>query len=180
MSRWIAVYQFPLDKDLSELALFIRRHRLPLRLAEEGNRQVLATPDPQLGEFLLPLLERWEAGEIDLARVHLEPVETEGAAKGEDASATAETAPAESGEGGESKADDEIAVPSPLPSWPWRKTPLSLLLIALCFIGFFYCATTWRNRWLSIRIAAAISSCRIRPSPGTGQRGNTGGCGRRR
>ncbi len=132
MSLWIPIYQFPLDKDLSELAQFIRRCRLPLRIVEENNRQVLSTPDPQLGEFLVPLLQRWEAGEIDLARVHLEPVEAEGSKKTKEASA-AEKGKKERGE----KEVEEEAKLSPLPSWPLQKTPLSLLLFAVCFVGWF-------------------------------------------
>lgn len=131
MSHWIPIYQFPLDKDLIELARFIRRHRLPLRIAEENNHQVLSTPDPQLSEFLVPLLTRWEAGEIDLARVQLKPVEAEEAAEGESARAGAVKVEARSG-----KESEEKEKLSPLPSWPLHKTPLSLALIALCFIGW--------------------------------------------
>lgn len=137
MSRWIPVYQFPLDKDLSELARFVRRCRLPLRIAEENNRQVLTTPDPQLGEFLVPLITRWEAGEIDLARVHLEPVEGEGPQESEGIAEPAKSAAGKGKAGrGEKEAEEETRL-SPLPSWPLQKTPLSLVLIAACFIGWF-------------------------------------------
>ncbi|WP_323846614.1 rhomboid family intramembrane serine protease [Microbulbifer magnicolonia] len=128
MSHWTSIYQFPIDKDLSELAQFIQRYRLPLRIAEESNRQILSTLDPRLGELLLPLLQRWDAGEIRLADVRLEPV-------GETSAAGEETAQPESAAQG-GKEPEAAAVSSPLPSWPWQKTALSLMLIALCFIGW--------------------------------------------
>ncbi|SHF86173.1 GlpG protein [Microbulbifer donghaiensis] len=141
MSHWNAVYQFPIDKDLSELAQFIQRYRLPLRIAEENNHQILSSLDPRLSELLLPLLQRWDAGEIRFADVHLEqaPAEEPGA----DA-ATEEPADFEAGAGAAARQDEEenrkLAVASPLPTWPWRKTPLSLTLIALSFLGWFLLA----------------------------------------
>lgn len=114
MNHWTTICQFPLERDLTELAQFARRHRLPLRIAEEGNRQVVSTPNPQLAEMLRPLLERWRVGEIDLADIRVEPVDA-----GPEGEAVGEEAPA--------------AFP---PTWPWRRTPLSLVLIALCFIGW--------------------------------------------
>ncbi|SFD02446.1 GlpG protein [Microbulbifer thermotolerans] len=124
MSHWIPIYQFPLDRDLADLAHFIRRHRLPLRITEENNCQVLSGPDSQLAELLLPLLRRWDAGEIDLATVRLEPIDTRDAeASG---AVSREVEEQDSGELGE----------LPLAGWPLRKTPLSLVLIAVCFIGW--------------------------------------------
>ncbi|MGL6160017.1 rhomboid family intramembrane serine protease [Microbulbifer sp.] len=114
MNHWIDISEFPLDRDLTELAQFTRRYHLPLRIAEEGSRQVVSTPDPQLAEMLRPLLERWRAGEINLADIRVEPVEAAGEGETEEAASAVF-----------------------LPSWPWRRTPLSLILIALCFIGWF-------------------------------------------
>ncbi|SEA10427.1 rhomboid family intramembrane serine protease [Microbulbifer marinus] len=136
MSDWTVVYQFPIDKDLSELAQFIRRYRLPLRITEENNRQILSSLDPHLGEMLLPLLRRWDTGEISLADVHLEqvpaetPTEEAGAKKPADTEIGAGDLPVE-------ETISESAAMSPLPSWPWRKTPLSLILIGMCFLGWF-------------------------------------------
>ena len=139
MSHWITVRDYPLNQDLSELAQFIQRCGLPLRISEENNRQLLSTPDPRLGELLEPLLDRWSAGEINLADVRVEPV-TESAPVADEGesqdSAVAETADSATTPGDAAGHEPVPEAASPLPSWPWRKTPLSLLLIALCFIGW--------------------------------------------
>ncbi|WP_237067603.1 rhomboid family intramembrane serine protease [Microbulbifer guangxiensis] len=146
MSDWTAVYQFPVDKDLSELAQFIARWRLPLRITEENNRQVLWAPDARFQSLLQPLLERWESGELRLADVRMEPV-TETPAS-EQVPVTSELTPGgdESREpAGHAPAGAEVRAdavsPSALPSWPLQATPLCLLLIALCFVGWFL----WRE-----------------------------------
>lgn len=134
MSHWITIREFPLQQDLGELAQFIRRCQLPLRITEENNRQLLSTPDPRLGELLAPLLDRWSAGEIKLADVRVEPVVTPAPAADEIAEAKND-----GGDAADTRPDEVTAaeMASPLPSWPLRKTPLCLLLIALCFAGWF-------------------------------------------
>ena len=148
MSDWTPVREFPLNQDLTELAQFIQRCGLPLRISEENNCQLLSTLDPRLSALLLPVLDRWVAGEINLADLRVETVP--------------ESASHESGErgareeGGESPASGSVAntntdlspeseeptepgpgaAAAPLPNWPLQKTPLSLVLIALCFIGW--------------------------------------------
>lgn len=142
MSDWTAVYQFPIDQDLSELAQFIARGRLPLRITEENNRQVLWAPDPRLKSLLLPVLERWEAGTLRLADVRIEPVRDgsesdqrpEGNVPSSDDSGALEGA-GHAPAGAEVRAD--AVSPSPLPNWPLQATPLCLLLIGLCFVGWF-------------------------------------------
>ncbi|GAA5525203.1 rhomboid protease GlpG [Microbulbifer aestuariivivens] len=144
MSDWTAVYQFPIDKDLRELAQFIARSRLPLRISEENNQQVLWGPDPRFKEMLLPLLEHWNAGQIALADVRIEPVTADAAGAGADPGegdqpqhSAAEAGPeagSAPGTGDVGRADAVGA--APLPSWPLVATPLSLLLIGLCFAGW--------------------------------------------
>lgn len=146
MNHWITVYEFPIDKDLSELAQFIRRHRLPLRISEESNRQVLSAADPRLPGLLQPVLERWLAGEIRLGDIRVEAVEEPAAvptdelvdgARGGEKNSGDETASKEVPETRVREAEvSHSASVSPLPDWPWRKTPLCLVLIALCFIGW--------------------------------------------
>lgn len=141
MSDWTAVYQFPIDKDLGELAQFIARARLPLRITEENNQQVLWAPDPRFEQLLLPVLERWTAGEIRLADVRIEPAA--GTADAEQSSVSGDLPPEPDvvrEEPGHAPPGEEVRVdaasPSPLPNWPLRATPLCLLLIGLCFIGW--------------------------------------------
>jgi GlpG protein len=132
LADWIPVCDFSIDDDLAELAQFIQRHQLPLRIGEENNRQRLWTLDPRLREPLRLLVQRWRAGEVQLAQVS---VQMEEAAPAEKSNAAVN--------GGEADGDAEAdALPggaisdAGLPHWPWRKTPVSLALIALCFIGW--------------------------------------------
>ena len=148
MSDWTPVREFPLHQDLTELARFIQRCGLPLRISEENNCQLLSTLDPRLRELLLPVLERWDAGEINLAELRVETVPESALHESETRTAPEQSAesPA-SGPGAGNNRDlppqtEEPADPgrgvaaAPLPNWPLQKTPLSLLLIALCFIGW--------------------------------------------
>lgn len=145
MSHWITVYEFPIDKDLSELAQFIQRYQLPLRISEENNRQVLSAADPRLPDLLQPVLERWQAGEIRLGDIRVEAVEEPASVPAADAvekereKNTGEEPAPDTPDVSAEAPQDESAKPvmvSPLPDWPWRQTPLCLLLIALCFIGW--------------------------------------------
>ncbi|WP_346837784.1 rhomboid family intramembrane serine protease [Microbulbifer sp. SAOS-129_SWC] len=143
MSHWTTLREFPLDQDLTELARFIQRCHLPLRISEEGNRQRLSTPDPRLGDLLLPLLDRWSAGELDLDQVRVEPVPAEPPEAGpapDNAATDAADTSADNTSADNPGTEPPPAAPaqavSTLPSWPWHRTPLSLVLIALCFIGW--------------------------------------------
>ncbi|SDK01288.1 rhomboid family intramembrane serine protease [Microbulbifer yueqingensis] len=118
MSDWIIVREFSPEQDLSELADFIRRCGLPARITEERDCQRLATPDPRLAELLRPLLDRWQAGELELAGVQV-------------------TAEPEAGAAAEAPAGEYEATVPGLPSWPLNRTPVSLVLIVLCFAGWF-------------------------------------------
>lgn len=146
MSHWTTVYQFPIDKDLSELAQFIRRNRLPLRISEENNSQVLSAADPRLPGLLQPVLERWLAGEIRLGDIRVEAVEEPGSVATDDAVEEQregeKNTPEETEAGFSAKTDlpesasTQPGPASPLPDWPLQKAPLCLVLIALCFIGW--------------------------------------------
>ncbi|MDP5210450.1 rhomboid family intramembrane serine protease [Microbulbifer sp. 2205BS26-8] len=137
MSQWIAVYSFPLSKDLGALVGFIQRYQLPLRIVEEKNRQLLLTVDDHLGQILKPLLQRWEAGEISFDEVQLQRV-----APG-DRSGPGETRvqPPQAPESGPENRTGHKPVGSQpaspvLPFFPLVRTPVSLVLIALCFLGW--------------------------------------------
>ncbi|AWF83555.1 rhomboid family intramembrane serine protease [Microbulbifer sp. A4B17] len=119
----MTVYSFPISKDLSALFRFIQRYQLPLRITEEGNQQALLTTDSGIAELLKPLLQDWERGLVDLDRVQLTPAEPETHSQ----QVEAEQSPGEK----------KPVRPSFLPSFPLDKTPISLLLIALCFFGWF-------------------------------------------
>ncbi|MCO1333399.1 rhomboid family intramembrane serine protease [Microbulbifer sp. OS29] len=132
MSDWITVYSFPISRDLSALFRFIQRYQLPLRIAEEKNRQLLLTSDAQIVEVLQPLLNSWESGQIDLDRVQLQKAEP-AAPQSPGLSATHNEV--------EWQREREVETgqerPGILPAFPLDKTPVSLLLIALCFFGWF-------------------------------------------
>ncbi|WP_237062998.1 rhomboid family intramembrane serine protease [Microbulbifer zhoushanensis] len=135
MSDWITVREFPPQQDLSELAQFIRRSGLPLRITEERNCQRLATPDPRLNELLQPLLDRWSAGEIDLSQIQVTAQHSE---TGSD-TGQAPGAPGETG-------GDYQATVAALPSWPLDRTPVSLILILLCFVGWFLASDSFARQ----------------------------------
>lgn len=152
MSDWTPVREFPLNQDLTELAQFIQRCGLPLRISEENNCQLLSTLDPRLRELLLPVIERWDAGEIRLADIRVEAVPESVSREGGTSAASGEgkessESPAVTGSGIDTSKDspaksaiptepEPAAVELPLPNWPLQKTPLSLVLIALCIIGW--------------------------------------------
>ncbi|WP_066961104.1 rhomboid family intramembrane serine protease [Microbulbifer sp. Q7] len=142
MSHWITICEFPLSKDLSAVADFIRRHQLPLRISEENNRQCVASLAPQLVEPMGQLLARWQAGEVDLAQIQVhtydEAAPAGESAAGEDAQGAGEAA----GEAPASNTQGEAPV-SVIPQWSLRQTPVSLMLIALCFIGWFMLRQGW-------------------------------------
>ncbi|WP_444934381.1 rhomboid family intramembrane serine protease [Microbulbifer sp. JTAC008] len=124
MSHWITVYSFPISKDLSALFRLIQRYQLPLRIAEEENQQALLTTDSGIAELLKPLLQDWERGLVDLDRVQLTKAEPE----------DGDHLP---GEEGQAPKEKTPVSPSFLPTFPMDKTPISLLLIGLCFFGWF-------------------------------------------
>ncbi|WP_406828344.1 rhomboid family intramembrane serine protease [Microbulbifer sp. ARAS458-1] len=159
MSNWITVCDFPLGKDLSPLAEFIRRHQLPLRITEENNTQVVASLAPQLVDPMRQLLTRWQEGGVDLAEVtvhvHDPGAEYPQAGAAVDSQAGTETvddggrqaAEVDTAPGTEERtgATDPVQRPpvSVIPQWPLQQTPVSLLLIALCFIGWFMLRQGW-------------------------------------
>ncbi|MFA0809864.1 rhomboid family intramembrane serine protease [Microbulbifer epialgicus] len=136
MSQWLVVYSFPLSKNLSALARFIQRYQLPLRITEEKNRQLLLTPDANLAEVLKPLLQRWDLGEIDLDRVQLQRTQQPNISEAnvKAITNTAELARQPEKSPADNPSRKQVFV---LPSFPLDKTPISLLLIALCFLGWF-------------------------------------------
>ncbi|QFT56676.1 rhomboid family intramembrane serine protease [Microbulbifer sp. THAF38] len=136
MSQWISIYSFPLSKDLGALARFIQRYQLPLRITEEKNQQLLLCPDAGLAEMLKPLLQRWDSGELDLDQVQMQRIE-DGVPVSEATQVSAATTDSQAGateDNPDKKNSDAVSV---LPSFPLDKTPISLLLIALCFFGWF-------------------------------------------
>ncbi|WP_428820084.1 rhomboid family intramembrane serine protease [Microbulbifer sp. MCCC 1A16149] len=148
MSNWITVCEFPLNKDLSPVAEFIRRHQLPLRISEENNLQRVASLAPQLVEPMKQLLERWQAGEVDLSQIQVHTYDESAPAHAEagDAEQPVQSEPGEvDRETAESQESDAqaMAPPSVIPQWPLRQTPLSIILIALCFIGWLMLRQGW-------------------------------------
>ncbi|WP_444920275.1 rhomboid family intramembrane serine protease [Microbulbifer sp. CnH-101-G] len=136
MSQWISIYSFPLSKDLGALARFIQRYQLPLRITEEKNQQLLLCPDAGLAEMLKPLLQRWDSGELDLDQVQMQRIE-DGVPVSEATQVSAAATDSQAGdtEGNPNKKNGDAV--SVLPSFPLDTTPISLLLIALCFFGWF-------------------------------------------
>lgn len=150
MSNWITVCEFPLQQDLSALAAFIQRHQLPLRISEENNRQRVASLAPQLVEPMQQLLARWQAGEVDLAQLTVHVYE-EAPAQPQQEDTVSADAEVTAGSGVEEKTPETSAAGEPsqqmphsvIPQWPLRQTPVSLLLIALCFLGWFLLRQGW-------------------------------------
>ncbi|WP_299594994.1 rhomboid family intramembrane serine protease [uncultured Microbulbifer sp.] len=152
MSNWITVCEFPLSKDLSAVADFIRRHQLPLRITEESNRQCVASLAPQLVEPMKQLLERWQAGEVDLAQIQVHTYDENSSAGSSpqrdatetdvkpDGDAVADGSNASAAAAPRSQA---AVLPSVIPQWSLRQTPVSLVLIALCFIGWIMLRQGW-------------------------------------
>ena len=154
LSNWITVCDFPLGKDLSPLADFIRRHQLPLRITEENNTQVVASLAPQLIEPMRQLLARWQEGSVDLAQVNVHVHDASANISGEPSEHISEEATEKvtekSTETAASETEDDsrdARAPQPpagvIPQWPLKQTPVSLLLIALCFIGWFMLRQGW-------------------------------------
>ncbi|WP_295798988.1 rhomboid family intramembrane serine protease [uncultured Microbulbifer sp.] len=148
MSEWVTVCEFSLQDDLSEVAAFIQRHQLPLRISEERNRQQVASLVPQLVEPMRQLLQRWQAGEVDLSQISVhvyEEQQAEAAAHPEDSVANNAGEAADSvADAGASEAQPAPEVPpSAIPQWRLGETPLCILLIALCFIGWLLLRQGW-------------------------------------
>ncbi|WP_444928785.1 rhomboid family intramembrane serine protease [Microbulbifer sp. SSSA002] len=135
MSQWITVYSFPISRDLSALFRLIQRYQLPLRIAEEENQQALLTTEPCIAKFITPLLEDWERGLVDLDKVQLNRAEP---AAGDDLHSEEEQA----------QGEEALARPPLIPTFPLDKTPISLLLIALCFFGWFLHANNLSDAFL--------------------------------
>ncbi|WP_226703842.1 rhomboid family intramembrane serine protease [Microbulbifer elongatus] len=136
MSNWITVCEFPLSKDLTAVADFIRRHQLPLRITEENNRQCVASLAPQLVDPMKQLLLRWQQGDVDLSQVQVHTYD-ENAPTPAQESNSGEQGSEEAAATGQNAEARSIVPPSVIPQWSLRETPLSLILIALCFIGWF-------------------------------------------
>lgn len=164
MSKWITVYEFPLQQDLSALAEFIRRHQLPLRISEENNRQCVASLAPQLVQPMQQLLERWQAGQVELSQLTVHVYEEDPArVQPENSTAVPEASAAVNDENEESGGDrgteksaadhaeatadagrvSALAAHTVIPQWPLRQTPVCLVLIGLCFIGWLLMRQGW-------------------------------------
>ncbi|TLM77378.1 rhomboid family intramembrane serine protease [Microbulbifer harenosus] len=154
MSNWITVCEFPLQQDLSALAAFIQRHQLPLRISEENNRQCVASLAPQLVQPMQQLLERWQAGQVDLSQLTVHVYDENPAASAQEtATSAAESRVGEHQPQGRDTADDvadsadagrgPVAAFTVIPQWPLRQTPVCLVLIALCFIGWLLLRQGW-------------------------------------
>ena len=148
MSDWVTVCEFSLQDDLSEVAAFIRRHQLPMRISEERNRQRVASLVPQLVEPMRQLLQRWQAGEVDLAQiaVHVYDEQQNSAVKDDTVATgtTTETPGDYDPAGTEARAQPELPEsPSVIPQWRFSQTPLCFVLIALCFIGWLLLRQGW-------------------------------------
>ncbi|MBY6210154.1 rhomboid family intramembrane serine protease [Microbulbifer agarilyticus] len=140
MNQWITICEFPLGRDLSPLAEFIRRHDLPVRISEENNAQVVASLVPQLVEPLRDLFARWQEGSVDLARIEVQvhdPSEVQSETGGVNSDVDGEASVAQSATEASAKKSERTEPVSAIPQWPLQQTPVSLLLIALCFIGWF-------------------------------------------
>ncbi|WP_288129289.1 rhomboid family intramembrane serine protease [Microbulbifer sp.] len=144
MSEWLTVCEFPLGEDLTPVAAFIRRHQLPLRITEERNHQRVSSPVAQLVEPMRKLLQDWHAGRVDLQQITVQMKRVEGEAEPSviDRDADQSTPPA--GEPSVATEASDESAPRPgaapfsvIPDWPLRSTPVCLVLIALCFIGWF-------------------------------------------
>lgn len=70
---WIAVKKLPPEQDLTELSRFLRQRGLPHRITDEPQSQQLWVQDPALVEPLNELVDRWLAGEVQLADVESRP-----------------------------------------------------------------------------------------------------------
>lgn len=152
LSDWVTVYEFPLQDDLSAVAAFIRRHQLPMRISEERNHQCVATLAPQLAEPMRQLLQRWHAGEVELEKISVHVYEEQ--PQGEQASAADSPAsesvqsadPVDSADRHEPAPAEDTAVQVPhsvIPQWRLSQTPLCLLLVVLCFLGWFLQIMGW-------------------------------------
>ncbi|WP_226668251.1 rhomboid family intramembrane serine protease [Microbulbifer aggregans] len=159
MSDWVTVYEFPLQDDLSAVAAFIRRHQLPMRISEERNHQCVATLAPQLAEPMRQLLQRWHAGEVDLEKISvhvyeeqpsdMQPPDLQGSdvaqstgksVAGDPAGPVDTTSRQEPVSGEPSISEVPYSV---IPQWRLGQTPVSLLLIVLCFIGWALLSQGW-------------------------------------
>ena len=54
--------------DLSALSYFMHSQRIPHKISEESGRQVIWTVDAEQGELIRELYERWQSGELELAK----------------------------------------------------------------------------------------------------------------
>ncbi|WGL15940.1 rhomboid family intramembrane serine protease [Microbulbifer bruguierae] len=156
MNNWITVCEFPLQQDLTAVAEFIRRHQLPLRISEENNRQCVASLVPQLVEPMKQLLERWQAGEVDLAHIKVHvyeesapnvPTQDDEVAGAPGCDNSLPQGDADTESSGDKEVDPGIGASaarySVIPEWPLLRTPVCLVLIALCFIGWFLLRQGW-------------------------------------
>ncbi|MFV8781207.1 rhomboid family intramembrane serine protease [Microbulbifer sp. SA54] len=152
MSDWVTVYEFSLQDDLSAVAAFIRRHQLPMRISEERNHQCVATLAPQLVEPMRQLLQRWQAGEVALENISVHVYEQQPQGEQVAAADNPDSDPVQPADPADSPDPDEPVpaastagqVPhSVIPQWPLSQTPLCLLLVVLCFLGWFLQIMGW-------------------------------------
>lgn len=131
MAKWIPICDFPAQEDLSELAQFIQHHQLPLRIIETDGTQRLISLSEPLVEPMRELLARWRKGEVQLDQIAPERE-----------AQTGNISP-HSGQQHTASKTQEASKPPSLSTWPWRATPFSLVLIALCFIGWLLVRQGW-------------------------------------
>ena len=58
--------ELPAHVDLSDLSYFLYSQRVPHKISEESGKQVIWTPDEELGTLVASLYQKWQEGEIEL------------------------------------------------------------------------------------------------------------------
>ena len=60
--------ELPAHVDLSDLSYFLYSQRVPHKISEESGKQVIWTPDEELGTLVVSLYQQWQEGEIEINR----------------------------------------------------------------------------------------------------------------
>ena len=58
--------ELPADIDLSDLSFFLYSQKVPHKISEESGKQIIWTPDAELGELVSTLFQQWQKGELEL------------------------------------------------------------------------------------------------------------------